>query len=58
MGIATSDGRWLRVVIGGRYVSRMVTAGKVIYQAVRSCFGAGYWQGTKPWIGKDGWKRI
>ena len=22
-----------------------------------SCFGAGYWRGDKPWLGKDAWKR-
>ena len=28
----------------------------LIWQAVRSCFGAGYWRGDKPWDGSDAWK--
>lgn len=31
-------------------------AWRVVWQAVRSCFGAGYWRGDRPWIGKDAWK--
>ena len=27
-----------------------------VYNAVRSCFGAGYWRGDKPWDGSDAWK--
>jgi hypothetical protein len=31
--------------------------GKVlVYQAVRSCFGSGYWINEKPWINEDVWK--
>lgn len=29
---------------------------RMVYQAIRSCFGAGFWRGDKPWIGSDGWK--
>ena len=31
-------------------------AWRIVWQAVRSCFGAGYWRGDRPWIGKDAWK--
>jgi hypothetical protein len=41
---------------GGKMQSILVYSGKVVWQAVRSCFGAGYWRGDKPWIGSDGWK--
>ena len=23
---------------------------------IRSCYGAGYWRGEKPWLGTDVWK--
>lgn len=31
-------------------------AWRMVWQAVRSCFGAGFWRGDKPWIGSDAWK--
>lgn len=31
-------------------------AAKVVFEAIASCFGLGYWRGTKPWIGKEGWR--
>lgn len=30
---------------------------RLIWQAISSCFGAGYWQSPRPWKGSDGWKR-
>lgn len=29
---------------------------KIAWQAIRSCFGSGMWNGEKPWIGTDAWK--
>lgn len=28
----------------------------LIWQAIRSCFGMGYWVNNKPWINTDAWK--
>lgn len=30
--------------------------GKIIWQAIASCFGRGYWINEKPWVNSDGWK--
>jgi hypothetical protein len=30
--------------------------GKVIWQAIRSCFGSGIWVNNKPWINDEAWK--
>lgn len=30
--------------------------GRLIWQAVRSCFGRGYWINNKPWLNTDAWK--
>ena len=29
---------------------------KMVWQAVRSCYGRGYWINDKPWLNDDGWK--
>lgn len=28
----------------------------LVWQSVRSCFGAGYWSNDKPWINEEAWK--
>lgn len=37
-------------------VSIIYHMAKVVWQAVRSCFGAGIWRSDKPWLGDDKWK--
>lgn len=44
------------MMTGGKLMSMLVTTGKVIWQAIRSCFGTGIWKSDKPWIGDDNWK--
>lgn len=29
---------------------------RLVWQAIRSCFGSGHWIGSRSWIGKDKWK--
>lgn len=31
-------------------------AGVVVWQAIRSCFGSGFWVNKKPWLNNEGWK--
>lgn len=28
----------------------------LIWQAIRSCFGLGYWDDDKPWLDEDAWQ--
>ena len=28
----------------------------LVWQAIRSCFGAGYWIDRFPWVNTDGWR--
>ena len=49
--------------ITGAYIGRLalsaVYAGaKLVWSAVSSCFGSGFWRGDKPWSRTDGWRRI
>lgn len=36
-------------------IAAVYKAGRVIWQAIRSCFGAGYWINEYPWSNQDGW---
>lgn len=29
---------------------------KLVWQAVRSCFGSGMWINNKPWLNNEGWR--
>lgn len=44
----------------GHYVSAVYKyiegAWRVVWQAISSCFGSGYWAGDMPWKGTDAWK--
>ena len=41
---------------GERAIASVRKGSELVWQAVRSCFGAGFWRGDKPWIGGDAWK--
>lgn len=28
----------------------------LVWTAIRSCFGAGFWVNEKPWLNTEGWK--
>ena len=44
--------------VGERVVAAVYIGAKLVWQAIRSCFGAGFWRGDKPWSRTDGWKRM
>ena len=44
------------VYIGTQAISAIYKGSRLVWQAVRSCFGKGYWINTKPWVNDDGWK--
>lgn len=53
----------IRAIVTGQGIERMAslwikTASGIVkvYEAVRSCFGAGRWRPLKPWKSKDLWK--
>lgn len=43
-------------VINGHAISAVYHGIRLVWQAVRSCFGSGIWIGNKPWIGSEKWK--
>jgi len=41
----------------GNLVVQAVYRGlRLVWMAVRSCFGSGVWVSAKPWIGSENWK--
>jgi len=29
---------------------------RLVWMAIRSCFGAGFWLNDRPWLNNEGWK--
>lgn len=42
--------------IGGNPVQALYCGAKLIWEAVSSCFGSGFWREKMPWKGKDAWR--
>lgn len=43
--------------IGSRVITSVYIGAKLVWTAISSCFGSGYWRGDKPWSRTDGWRR-
>ena len=42
---------------GSRAVEMISYGGRMVWYAIRSCFGAGYWDNTRKWDNNtEGWK--
>lgn len=39
-----------------RTISAIYKGSKLVWQAIRSCFGSGSWIKEKPWLNNEGWK--
>lgn len=40
----------------GKAVQKVYSMGKVVWQAVRGCFGSGVWINQEPWGNEDIWR--
>lgn len=56
MGIYIKDKEISAIYIGKKVISAVYRGAKLVWQSIRSCFGAGYWVDDKPWIDEEGWK--
>ncbi len=41
---------------GNRAIAYVYKGVALVWTAIRSCFGKGYWINDKPWINNDAWK--
>lgn len=44
------------VRVGTKVVSAIYIGAVLVWQAIRSCFGSGYWINGSPWKNDEGWK--
>lgn len=44
------------IYYGSQPISKIYHGTQLVWQAIRSCFGAGYWRGDKPWNNEESWK--
>jgi hypothetical protein len=41
---------------GGKVIAAVYCGTKLVWEAIRSCFGSGRWINEKPWLNTEGWK--
>lgn len=44
------------IYLGRKVISAIYKGSRLVWQAVRSCFGSGMWIGEKPWLNEEIWK--
>lgn len=44
------------VYYGTKVIQAIYKGGVLVWQAIRSCFGAGYWINEKPWLNQEAWR--
>lgn len=45
------------IAYGSRIIAEIRLGTRLVYTAIRSCFGSGRWIPDKPWIGSEPWRR-
>lgn len=41
---------------GSKAIAEVYKGAMLVWQAIRSCFGKGFWRNDKPWNSEDGWE--
>lgn len=44
------------IYLNGKQIIEIYNNKRLVYQAVRSCFGNGYWINAKPWFNDNAWR--
>lgn len=44
------------VYVAGRVITAVYKGAVLVWEAINSCFGKGFWNNEKPWINEEGWK--
>lgn len=46
----------ININIGNKALQSIYRGAILIWQAIRSCFGSGFWINEKPWVNDEPWK--
>lgn len=53
--ISKNNNEQILLYYGSKVITTVYKGLVLIWQAIKSCFGNGYWDNTKPWDNEDGW---
>lgn len=47
-----------KMIYPGRWMvaTAVYRGARLVWTAIKSCFGAGFWVNDKPWLNNEGWK--
>ena len=51
-----NDKELTAVYYGKRAIGAIYKGAVLVWEAIRSCFGKGYWIDAYPWNNEDGWR--
>lgn len=52
-----TDGKEVEsVFFGKKVVTQIFKGARLVWEAIKSCFGAGFWKNDAPWSNTEGWK--
>lgn len=46
----------VEIFANNRVISTIYKGGRIVWEAIRSCFGSGMWISAKAWLYNEGWK--
>lgn len=50
------DKEFSAVYYGTKIITAIYKGAVLVWEAIRSCFGKGFWVNSAPWKNEDGWK--
>lgn len=56
MSIFNNNKEITSVFIKNKTIVSIYKGTRLLWEAINSCFGKGFWINIKPWNNKDGWK--
>lgn len=58
MPIQINNKEVVNISKGSQVIALIYKGATLVWQAIKSCFGRGFWVNEKPWSNEDSWKNI